>query len=59
MKINEKILLRSLCLKTIKIQYIYSSIEDSEVVLVFERDNISLKKLSKFCLNRQETHLPS
>jgi hypothetical protein len=26
-------------------QYIYSSIEDSEVVLVFERNNVGLKKL--------------
>jgi hypothetical protein len=29
-------------------QYIYSSIEDSEVVLVFERNNAGLKKLSSF-----------
>jgi hypothetical protein len=34
--------------KTIKRQYIYSSIEDSEVVLVFERNNAGLKKLSSF-----------
>jgi hypothetical protein len=35
MKINKKISLYSLHLKTIKRQYIYSSIEDSEVVLRF------------------------
>jgi hypothetical protein len=44
----KKILSWSLCLKTIKRQYIYSSIEDSEVVLVFERDTASLKKFSSF-----------
>jgi hypothetical protein len=50
----------SLYLITIRRQYIYSSIEDSEVVLVFESNNAGLKKLSsKFCLNRQVTHLPS
>jgi hypothetical protein len=42
-----------------KRQYIYSSVEDSEVVLVFERNNVGLKKFVKFCLNRQMTHLPS
>jgi hypothetical protein len=51
MKINYKISLYSLYLKTIKRQYIYSSIEDSEVVPVFDH----LKKLSSFCLNRQAT----
>jgi hypothetical protein len=45
MKMNEKMSLWSLYLKTIKGQYIYSSIEDSEVVLVFERNNAGLKKL--------------
>jgi hypothetical protein len=35
---NKNILLWSLYLKTIRTQYIYSSIEDSEVVLVFERN---------------------
>jgi hypothetical protein len=37
MKISNKISLYSLYLKTIKRQHIYSSIEDSEVVHVFER----------------------
>jgi hypothetical protein len=32
---------------------------NSEVVLVFERDNEGLKTLVKFCLKRQVTHLPS
>jgi hypothetical protein len=45
MKINNKIALYSLYLKTIKRQYIYSLIEDSEVVLVFERNNAGMKKL--------------
>jgi hypothetical protein len=40
--------LLSLYLKTIKRQYIYSPIEDSEVVLIFERNNAGLKKLSSF-----------
>jgi hypothetical protein len=31
-------------------QYIYSSIEDSEVVLVFERNDAGLKKLVEFSL---------
>jgi hypothetical protein len=35
------------CLKTIKRQYIYSSIDESEVVLVFERNDAGLKKLSQ------------
>jgi hypothetical protein len=35
-------------LKTIKRQYIYSSTEDSEVVLAFEPNNAGLKKLSSF-----------
>jgi hypothetical protein len=47
MKINNKISLQSLHLKTIKRQYIYSSIKDSEVVLVYERNNAGLKKLSQ------------
>jgi hypothetical protein len=38
----------SLYLKTIKRQCICSSIEDSEVVLVFERNNAGLKELSSF-----------
>jgi hypothetical protein len=46
MKINNKISLHSLYLKTIKRQDIYSTIEDSEVVLDFERNNTGLKKLS-------------
>jgi hypothetical protein len=44
MKINKNITVGYL--KTIKRQYIYSSIEDSEVVLIFERNNAGLKKLS-------------
>jgi hypothetical protein len=48
MEINNKISQQSLYLKTIKRQYIYSSTEDSEVVLVFERNNTGLKKLSGF-----------
>jgi hypothetical protein len=47
MKINNKISLKSFYLKTIKRQYINSSIEDSEVVLVFERNKAGLKKLSQ------------
>jgi hypothetical protein len=43
-KINNKISLYSLYLGTVKRQYIYSSIKDSEVVLVFERNNPGLKK---------------
>jgi hypothetical protein len=35
-------------LKNMKREYIYSSIEDFEVVLVFERKNAGLKKLSSF-----------
>jgi hypothetical protein len=34
--------------KTIKRQCIYSSIENSEVVLVFELNNAGLKKLASF-----------
>jgi hypothetical protein len=34
-------------LKSTKRGYIYSSIDDSEVVLVFERTNAGLKKLSQ------------
>jgi hypothetical protein len=37
-----------------KRQYIYSSIEDSEVVLVFERNNAYLKKLSSFSKQRSK-----
>jgi hypothetical protein len=48
MKINNKISLQSLYLKTTKRQYIYSPIGDSEVVLVSERNNTGLKKLSSF-----------
>jgi hypothetical protein len=46
-KINNKISLQILYLKTIQRRYIYSPIEDSEVVLVSERDNAGLKKLSQ------------
>jgi hypothetical protein len=38
----------NLYLKTIKRQYIYSSIEDSETVLVFERNNAGLNKSLSF-----------
>jgi hypothetical protein len=48
MKINNKISLYSLYLKTVQRQYIYSSIEGSEVVLVFEHSNAGLKKLPSF-----------
>jgi hypothetical protein len=48
-KINNKISLYSLYLKTIKRQHIYSLVEDTEVVLVSERNNTGLKKL--FCRN--------
>jgi hypothetical protein len=34
--------------KNYRKQYIYSSAEDSEVVLVSERNNAGLKKLSSF-----------
>jgi hypothetical protein len=46
MKMNNKISLQSLYLKTIRRRYIYASIEASEVVLVSERNNAGLKKLS-------------
>jgi hypothetical protein len=48
MKIYKKISLYSFYLKTVKRQYIYSSIEDSEVVFVLEHNNAGLKKLSSF-----------
>jgi hypothetical protein len=48
MKINKKYITVEPLLKTIKIQYIYSSIGDSEVVLVFERNNPGLKKPLSF-----------
>jgi hypothetical protein len=44
MKINNKLSLWSLYLKTIKRQYIYSPTEDSEAVLVFERNNVGFKR---------------
>jgi hypothetical protein len=47
MKINNRISLYSLYLKTIKRQYIYTSTEDSEAVLVFERNSAGLQKLSQ------------
>jgi hypothetical protein len=46
-RINKKISLQRISLKTIEIHYIHSSIGDSEVVLGFERNNAGLKKLSK------------
>jgi hypothetical protein len=46
MKINKKkVTLYNSLLRTTKRQHIYSSIEDSEVVLVFEHNNAGLKKL--------------
>jgi hypothetical protein len=45
MEMSKKSLYR-LYFKTIKVLYIYSSIEDSEVVLVFKRNNAGLKELS-------------
>jgi hypothetical protein len=45
MKINKNIPVQPLL--KIKRRYIYSSIEDSEVVLVSERDDAGLKKLSQ------------
>jgi hypothetical protein len=47
MKINKKFTVEPL-LETIKKQYIRSSTEDSEVVLVFEHNNTYLKKPSSF-----------
>jgi hypothetical protein len=47
MKINNKISMYSLYLKTIKIQNFYSSIDDSVFVLVFESNNADFKKLSQ------------
>jgi hypothetical protein len=44
---NKNITLEPL-FKNYKRPYIYSSIEDSEVVLGFERNDASLKKLSSF-----------
>jgi hypothetical protein len=41
MKINKNITIEHL-FKNLKEQYIYSSIEDSEIVLVFERNNASI-----------------
>jgi hypothetical protein len=46
MKINNKISLQGLELKTHKRQYIYTSIEASEVALVSERNDAGLRKLS-------------
>jgi hypothetical protein len=43
MKIT-KTIQQSIHLKAIKIQYIYSPIEGSEVVIAFERNNAGLKK---------------
>jgi hypothetical protein len=45
MKINKNIPVQPLL--KIKRQYIYSSVEDSEVVLVSERNNAGLKRLSQ------------
>jgi hypothetical protein len=45
MKINNKISIERLYLKTVKRQYFYSWIEDSEVVHVFERNHAVFKNL--------------
>jgi hypothetical protein len=47
MKINNKISLQSLYLKTVKRQYIYLSIEASKAAPLSERNNAGLKKLSQ------------
>jgi hypothetical protein len=47
-KVNNKVSLSSLYVKTVKRQYIYSSIEDSEAVPVFQRNDAGFKKLSSF-----------
>jgi hypothetical protein len=48
MKVNNKnITVKPLFKSYKKDNCVYSSIEDSEVVLVFERNNAGLKKLSK------------
>jgi hypothetical protein len=47
MKINKKFTVDH-CLENIKRQYIYSSIEDPEVVLVLECNNAGLKKLPSY-----------
>jgi hypothetical protein len=57
MKMNNDISLQSLYLKTIKRQHIYSSIDDSEVVLVFECNNAGLKKLSSDSLSHPKRHV--
>jgi hypothetical protein len=48
MEISKKVTVESLYLKPLKRQCIYSSIEDSKVVPVFEHNNIGLKKLSGY-----------
>jgi hypothetical protein len=45
-RINKNTSLLSLYLKTLKRQYFSSSIEDSEVVLVFECNNAGPKKMA-------------
>jgi hypothetical protein len=56
---RQKMSLQNLYLKTIIRQLMYSSIEDSEIVPVFEHNNCRFEEIVKFCLNRQVTHLPS
>jgi hypothetical protein len=46
-KLNKNITVEHL-LKRIKSKYIYSSIEDPEVIIGFERNNEGLKKLVSF-----------
>jgi hypothetical protein len=48
MKMENKILVQSLYSKTMEREYIYSSIGDSEVILVFGRKNAGLKRLASF-----------
>jgi hypothetical protein len=47
-EINNKNITAAPLFKTVTRQYIYSSTEEPEVVLVFERNNAGLKKLSSF-----------
>jgi hypothetical protein len=48
MKINNKISRQYLYLKTMKRQYIYLSLEDSEAALVSERNDAGMQKPSSF-----------
>jgi hypothetical protein len=50
-KINNNNLTADTLFKGYEIQYIYSSLEDSEVVFVFERNDAGFRKLAGFFLN--------